>query len=85
LDPSTGHVYISRDVIFDEMVFPFSSLHPNAGALLKSEILLLHPTLRNHNEGVGVEGPNVINLANCLIESYTNNSVDHGEADSSTD
>jgi hypothetical protein len=41
LDVSTGRVYISRDVIFDENVFPFAALHPNAGALLKKEILLL--------------------------------------------
>jgi histone deacetylase 1/2 len=41
LDVSTGRIYISRDVVFDENVFPFASLHPNAGALLKKEILLL--------------------------------------------
>jgi predicted nucleotide-binding protein (sugar kinase/HSP70/actin superfamily) len=34
-------VYISRDIVFDENVFPFASLHTNAGALLKKEILLL--------------------------------------------
>lgn len=41
LDVSTGRIYISRDVVFDESVFPFASLHPNAGALLRNEILLL--------------------------------------------
>ena len=35
LDISTGRVYISRDVVFDENVFPFSKLHPNAGARLR--------------------------------------------------
>jgi glycosyltransferase involved in cell wall biosynthesis len=45
LDISTGRVYISKDVVFDESVFPFSELHPNAGALLRSEILLLPPEL----------------------------------------
>jgi histone deacetylase 1/2 len=34
LDPSTGRVYISRDVVFDEIVFPFASLNPNAGKRL---------------------------------------------------
>jgi hypothetical protein len=34
-------VYISRDVVFDEHVFPFEALHPNAGVILKKEILLL--------------------------------------------
>lgn len=40
LDPKEGRVYISRDVVFDENVFPFASLHPNAGARLRAEILL---------------------------------------------
>jgi hypothetical protein len=41
LDVSTGRVYISRDVVFDENVFPFAALHPNAGTRLKQDILLL--------------------------------------------
>jgi hypothetical protein len=41
LDPSTGRIYISRDVIFDESVFPFASLNPNAGARYHSDILLI--------------------------------------------
>jgi hypothetical protein len=32
-------------VVFDEDIFPFTKLHPNAGTLLKSEILLLPKTL----------------------------------------
>ena len=47
LDINEGRVYISRDVVFDDHVFPFAKLHPNAGARLRSEILLLPPTLTN--------------------------------------
>jgi hypothetical protein len=47
LDPSLGRVYISRDVVFDEHVFPFASLHPNAGARLWAEIHLLPEVLLN--------------------------------------
>ena len=47
LDVSTGRIYISRDVVFDETVFPFASLHPNAGALLRKEISLLPESLKN--------------------------------------
>jgi hypothetical protein len=46
LDVTTGRVYISRDVVFDENIFPFASLHPNAGRRLTQDILLL-PTPHN--------------------------------------
>ena len=48
---STGRVYISRDVVFDKSVFPFASLHPNAGALLRQEILLLPTHLQSFDHG----------------------------------
>jgi hypothetical protein len=51
LDISTGRVYISRDVTFDESIFPFSKLHENAGARLRAEILLLPPSLHNSSSG----------------------------------
>jgi len=51
LDVAEGRVYISRDVVFDEIVFPFSKLHPNVGASLRSEILLLPSSLRNPSDG----------------------------------
>ena len=54
LDVSTRRVYISHDVVFDESKFPFADLHPNAGALLRQEILLL-PT---HLSGVDQGGNN---------------------------
>jgi hypothetical protein len=47
LDVTSGRVYISRDVVFDETVFPFSKLHPNAGSRLRQEILLLPEYLQN--------------------------------------
>jgi hypothetical protein len=40
LDIAEGR-YISRDVVFDEIVFPFAKLHSNAGARLHAEIFLL--------------------------------------------
>jgi hypothetical protein len=42
-----GRVYISRDVVFDEVVSPFAKLNPIVGARLHSEILLLpaHPSI----------------------------------------
>jgi histone deacetylase 1/2 len=40
LDPSTGRFYISRDVVFDESIFPFASLNPHTGKHLQKDILL---------------------------------------------
>jgi histone deacetylase 1/2 len=51
LDISIGRIYISRDVVFDENIFPFASLHPNAGSLLQKEILLLPNHLGLTNRG----------------------------------
>jgi hypothetical protein len=36
-----GRVYISRDAIFDESVFPFASLNPNVSAHYTTDVLLL--------------------------------------------
>jgi hypothetical protein len=42
-------LYISRDIVFDETVFPFASLHDNAGAHLHAEINLLPLSLQPFN------------------------------------
>lgn len=47
LDISTSRIYISRDVIFDEEIFPFSKLHANAGARFRAELSLLPLSLLN--------------------------------------
>jgi hypothetical protein len=52
LDVASGRVYISCDVVFNETVFPFAKLNPNAGARLRSDILLLHTNLPNPTSGV---------------------------------
>lgn len=53
LDPFEGWVYISRDVTFDEHVFPYAELHPSAGAHLRSEISLLPDTFLNSSSNFG--------------------------------
>ena len=50
LDIATSRVYISCDVVFDENVFPFSKLHPDAGKRLQHELLLLPKHLTNCDE-----------------------------------
>jgi hypothetical protein len=66
LEPSSGRVYISRDVVFDETVFPFSELHPNVGARLRQEILLLPNDLLNPGDAL----PNT-NVTNDSSSSQT--------------
>jgi hypothetical protein len=64
LNPSSGCVYISRDGVFDETVFSFAELHPNAGNLLQPEILFLPPTLRNSCGSMNLDAAKVSNIAN---------------------
>jgi hypothetical protein len=57
---ATGRVYISRDVVFDENIYPFSKLHSNAEAKLRAGILLLPVHLLPSNVN-NIEEPS----ANC--------------------
>jgi hypothetical protein len=73
LDPKEGRVYISHDVIFDEHVFPFAHLHPNAGAKLRTELSLLPDILHNSSSIFGdarlhdkhADSPNRTNTLPC--------------------
>jgi hypothetical protein len=80
LDISTGRLYIPRDIVFDETVFPFSSLHSNAGARLRDEInmlpLYLQPLNFHYHEGHELREPvdiNPPNAANPPAESFLQN------------
>jgi hypothetical protein len=89
LDIKSGRIYISRDVIFDETVFPFSHLHANAGQRLREEILLLpshlvnSPTIdprgENRNESIVANDP--LNPANDFGEFAENTSDTHAAQD----
>ena len=71
LDPKTGRIYVSRDVVFDETVYPFSQLHPNAGARLRAELDLLPDVLKNPSHEFGTA--NV--LDQCMVNSNPTNVV----------
>jgi hypothetical protein len=73
LEISTGRVYISRDVVFDEDVLPFSKLYPNAGARLRSEILLLSSALPNTSSRDESVGDSMTNAANPEFFGARNN------------
>jgi hypothetical protein len=74
LDISTGRLYIFRDIVFDETVFPFASLHSNAGARLRAEINLLPLSLQPFNlhthGGHELQGPVDANPTDVVAESF---------------
>jgi hypothetical protein len=70
LDVSTGRVYIYCDVVFDETVYPFSKLHPNAGARLHDEISLL-PNCDHDGVCLAANDSVLINSSNQLDEITT--------------
>jgi hypothetical protein len=88
LDISTGRIYISRDVVFYENIFPFTKLHPNAGARLRSEILLLPSTLLSSDPMTSGDKHAADPLTNVpaanSIPAESNWSQDRGTADSRT-
>jgi len=60
--------------VFDESVYPFESLHSNAGARLRNDVLLLPEYLLNpSNEGVGCTDSYATNDHNLLSESDVQN------------
>ena len=87
LDPAEGCVYISRDVVFDETVFPFSTLRPNAGARLRAEIALLNPSLLSPHASFGnatvhdqYSSPSVsTNVSSSVNEDSAGNGENPGE------
>jgi hypothetical protein len=81
LDTRTGRIYISRDVVFNEDLFPFSKLHGNAGARLTSKILL-PPTLLPFNSGVVNNGVHVTDFytsAQTNVVYGDNSNMQHAE------
>ena len=73
LDVSSGRDYVSRDVVFDESVFPFASLHPNVGALLRKEILLLPEFLQNSMLDQGGEQQSIDLTSNVQVPVVCSN------------
>jgi hypothetical protein len=71
LEPTTGRIYVSRDVVFDESVYPFAQLHPNAGARLRADLELLPDILKNPSHEFG----NANLLDQCSINSGPANAV----------
>jgi hypothetical protein len=74
-DVPSCRVCISQDVIFDESVFPFSKLNPNAGVHLKNEIMLLHPTLILSSTPQENALENHVNHSHISVESFDETSV----------
>jgi hypothetical protein len=91
LDPKEGHVYISQDVVFDESIFPFASLHKNAGARLRAELHLLPEIIRNpsmqfgdaivHDQQMG--SPGNTNGSSSTVDVHVTSETNSSSTDSS--
>jgi hypothetical protein len=69
-------------VLFDDTIFPFSELHPNARVQLRSEIMLLPPTLIPlHSPGHAVDN-HIINPQTPIEESVEHIDLSNGAANS---
>jgi hypothetical protein len=68
LDVAEGRVYVSRDVVFDETIYPFHKLNPNVGARLRGEIQLL-PSLFSSNP---IGTPSLVPWDELIADSTTN-------------
>jgi hypothetical protein len=80
LDVAAGRVYISRDVVFDESVYPFSKLNPNADVRLRSEILLLLNHIQPNNLPTpGVELIDCSNINTPVIPVTANAPLSSGQ------
>jgi histone deacetylase 1/2 len=78
-DISTGRIYISRDVVFDEENFPFASLHENAGARLRQEISLLPEHLLSINQGGVCSNDRYLSNTNTNPHDHENAVIDGQE------
>jgi hypothetical protein len=74
-DPSEGRIYIFRDVVFDENVFPFARLHPNAGMRLRAELALLLDILKNPSAPSSSDFGNATVRDQTLVNSLPTNTV----------
>jgi histone deacetylase 1/2 len=77
LNVKTGRVYIPRDVVFDEYVYPFASLHPNAGQRVSQDVLILPLPLSPTPSQLG-DAHVVDPMAFPIIPIVTNDHVDAG-------
>jgi hypothetical protein len=55
LDTSTGRIYISRDVVFDEKLFPFAAHQSIVGVQYTSDVLLLPESFSRNNSGTNID------------------------------
>jgi hypothetical protein len=74
LDVAEGRIYISHDVVFDEIVYPFSKLNPKVGARFRYEILILPQQIQPPPTDQGDEFIDNSNIDVHVISGSTNGS-----------
>jgi hypothetical protein len=77
LEVSSGRVFVSRDVIFDEQVFSFMELQSNAGARLRTEISLL-PSHLVPSSNIEPKEYDTIDPSLLMSQNHVTNAVNFG-------
>jgi hypothetical protein len=78
LEVSSGRVFVSRDVIFDEQVFSFMELQSNAGARLRTEIGLL-PSHLVPSSNIEPKEYDTIDPSLLMSQNHVTNAVNFGD------
>jgi hypothetical protein len=77
LDLSTERIYTSRDVIFDEHVFPFTTLHLNVRPRLKAKVALHSTLFPASTVGSLTPGGHVVNFPSASNQDSISFGVQH--------
>jgi hypothetical protein len=78
LEISSGQIYISHDVVFDETCIPFAVLPFTAGSRYISEVLLL-PEPSSNGNNTDLPSINMLNRSHMLSVSASLLDADHPE------
>jgi hypothetical protein len=82
LNASTGRVYVSRDVVFDEKLFPFATMHKKRWST--THIWINLPSLLNHSCGAKLVDDQCANYPKEITNDLVEDALERGSATQKT-